>query len=197
MTAQLGLEQGGGLGKVCVIDTENSFRPENIGPIAERYQLVPEDVLENIVYTKAFTSDSQMQIIEQLGALFSTERYSVLIIDSIMALFRTEYTGRGMLAERQQNLSRMLGRLKKVAEEYNIAVVMTNQVQSDPSGQMFVADPKKHVGGHVLAHASTVRLMTRNGRAGTKVLKVEQHPSMPQNDAGFSITEQGVADADV
>ena len=30
---------------------------------------------------------------------------------------------------------------------------------SDPAGGMtFVADPKKHVGGHVLAHASTVRL---------------------------------------
>ena len=48
---------------------------------------------------------------------------------------------------------------------------------SDPAGGMtFVADPKKHVGGHVLAHASTVRLSTRKGKGEQRVLKVVQAP---------------------
>ena len=34
----------------------------------------------------------------------SPERYRLLIVDSVMGLFRTEFTGRGELAERQQKL---------------------------------------------------------------------------------------------
>lgn len=38
------------------------------------------------------------------------------------------------------------------------------QMTADPGAAMsFVADPKKPVGGHVLAHASTVRLYLRKG----------------------------------
>ena len=37
----------------------------------------------------------------------------------------------------------MMAALKKIAEEFNVAVVITNQVISDPAGGMtFVADPK-------------------------------------------------------
>lgn len=44
-------------------------------------------------------------------------------------------------------------------------MLYTNQVMSDPAGGMtFVQDPKKPVGGHVLAHASTTRLYTRKGK---------------------------------
>jgi len=97
-----------------------------------------------------------------------------------MALFRVDYSGRGELAERQQKLGRMLSMLQKMADEFNIAVFITNHVVSDPgAGLSFIAgtaltrclakasladtgadsksppDPKKPIGGHVLAHAST------------------------------------------
>jgi hypothetical protein len=70
-----------------------------------------------------------------------------------------DYVGRGELSVRQQNLGQMLSKLMKLAEEFNVAVLYTNQVMSNPDGGMsFVSDPKKPVGGHVLAHASTTRL---------------------------------------
>lgn len=37
------------------IDTEGTFRPERISPIAERYGLDAEQALENIVYAKAYS----------------------------------------------------------------------------------------------------------------------------------------------
>jgi len=46
---------GGGGGKVAYIDTEGTFRPERIQPIAERYGLDHESVLENIAVARAFT----------------------------------------------------------------------------------------------------------------------------------------------
>ena len=50
------------------------------------------------------------------------------IVDSIMALFRVDYSGRGELSERQQKLNQMLSRLTRISEEFNVAVFITNQV---------------------------------------------------------------------
>ena len=61
-----------------------------------------------------------------------------------MSLFRVDYQGRGELSERQQKIGHLLSRLHKLAVEYNVAVVITNQVMADPGGSIFAgADNKK------------------------------------------------------
>lgn len=71
------------------------------------------------------------------------------------------------------------GLLSQVAEEFNVAVVITNQVMSDPGGGMtFVVDPKKPVGGHVMAHASTQRIYLRKGKGEQRVMKVVDSPCL-------------------
>jgi meiotic recombination protein DMC1 len=72
----------------------------------------------------------------------SEEPFKLLVIDSIMGLFRVEFQGRGELADRQQRLAIHIRELVKCAQEFNIAVVVTNQVTADP-GNMFVPDAKK------------------------------------------------------
>ncbi|KAJ6312917.1 hypothetical protein OIU77_014439 [Salix suchowensis] len=101
------------------------------------------------------------------------------IVDSVIALFRVDFTGRGELAERQQKLAQMMSRLIKIAEEFNVAVYMTNQVIADPRG-VFISDPKKPAGGHVLAHAATIRLMFRKGKGEQRVCKVFDAPNLPE-----------------
>ena len=82
-----------------------------------------------------------------------------------------------------------------MADEFNVAVFITNQVMSDPSGGLtFVADPKKAVGGHVLAHASTVRLSVRKGKAEQRLLKVVQAPALAEAEASYAIRPDGVVD---
>lgn len=64
---------------------------------------------------------------------------------------------------------------------------------SDPgAGMSYVPDPKKAVGGHVVAHASTTRLMLKKGRDNERIAKLMDSPSMPEGDARFMIGEQGV-----
>ena len=48
--------------------------------------------------------------------------------------------------------------------QFGIAVVITNQVvaQVDGAAGMFNADPKKPIGGNIMAHASTTRYMFLN-----------------------------------
>lgn len=68
-------------------------------------------------------------------------------------------------------------------------------VISDPGGgAMFVQDPKKPAGGHVVAHASCVRLSLRKGKGEQRVCKIYDSPSMPENEATFQITSGGIAD---
>ncbi|KAJ3132987.1 Meiotic recombination protein dmc1 [Geranomyces variabilis] len=194
--AQLPASMGGGNGKAAFIDTEGTFRPERIKQIATRFGVDGEAALDNIAVARAHNSEHQMELLNHLAARLCEERqYRLVVIDSIMALFRTDYSGRGELADRQQKLNQMLVKLTRIAEEFNVAVFITNQMTSDPGGGLtFVADPKKPIGGHVLAHASTTRLYLRKGRGESKMCKIYDSPDVPEAEAVFQITEGGIAD---
>uniref|UniRef100_A0A3Q2FE47 DNA meiotic recombinase 1 n=1 Tax=Cyprinodon variegatus TaxID=28743 RepID=A0A3Q2FE47_CYPVA len=142
--------------------------------------------------------EHQMELLDFVAAKFHEEGgvFKLLIIDSIMALFRVDFSGRGELAERQQKLAQMLSRLQKISEEYNVAVFVTNQMTADPgAGMTFQADPKKPIGGHILAHASTTRISLRKGRGEMRIAKIFDSPDMPENEATFAISGGGVTDA--
>lgn len=122
--------------------------------------------------------------------------YSLVVVDSIMAPFRVDYSGRGELAERQQCLAKVLSRLQKISEQFNVAVFLTNQVTADPGGGMtYVVDPKKPVGGNILAHASTTRLFLRKGKGDQRVCKIYDSPTIPESECLFQLSEGGIADA--
>ncbi|KAI9480482.1 MAG: meiotic recombinase Dmc1 [Benjaminiella poitrasii] len=183
--------------RTAYIDTEGTFRPDRIISIADRFGVDPDIVLDNIVVARAWNSDQQMDLICELAAHFADQRgsYRLLVIDSIISLFRCDYSGRGELADRQQKLNQMLSRLTKISEEYNIAVFLTNQVSSDPgAGMTFVADPKKPVGGHILAHASSTRIYLRKGRGDERVAKLYDSPDMPESEASYCINSGGIVD---
>ncbi|KAI8356088.1 meiotic recombinase Dmc1 [Choanephora cucurbitarum] len=184
-------------GEFPYIDTEGTFRPDRIMSIADRFGADPDIVLDNIVVARAWNSDQQMELIAELAAHFAEQKgiYRLLVIDSIISLFRCDYSGRGELADRQQKLNQMLSRLTKISEEYNIAVFLTNQVSSDPgAGMTFVADPKKPVGGHVLVSSSSFLIYLRKGRGEERVAKLFDSPDMPESEASYSISSGGIVD---
>lgn len=60
-----------------------------------------------------------------------------------------------------------------VSEEFNVVVLITNQVVSDPAGGMtFAASLPKPIGGNIMAHSSTTRLFLRKGRGEQRVCKI-------------------------
>ncbi|PIK53928.1 putative meiotic recombination protein DMC1/LIM15-like [Apostichopus japonicus] len=178
-------------GKIIFIDTENTFRPDRLRDIADRFNLDHNAMLDNVLYARAYTSEHQLELLDYAAAKFHEEAgvFKLLIIDSIMALFRVDYSGRGELADRQQKLAQMLSKLQKISEEYNVAVFVTNQMTADPGATMsFQADPKKPIGGHILAHASTTRISLRKGRGENRIGKIYDSPDMPENEATFAIS---------
>ncbi|XP_073997467.1 meiotic recombination protein DMC1/LIM15 homolog isoform X1 [Rhodnius prolixus] len=198
VTAQLPGANGYTGGKVIFLDTENTFRPDRLRPIADRFNLDQDAVLDNILYARAYTSEQQYELLDYVAAKFHEEGgiFKLLIIDSIMALFRVDYSGRGELADRQQKLGQMMSRIQKISEEYNVAIFITNQMTSDPgAGMTFQADPKKPIGGHILAHASTTRISLRKGRGEQRIAKIYDSPDLPENEATFAISNGGICDA--
>lgn len=197
ITTQLPREDGGAEGKVVYIDTEGTFRPERIRQIAEKYDLDPEVALDNIIYARALNSEHQMDLVENLGKELCQGQYKLIIVDSILANFRVDYCGRGELNERQQRLNQHLSKLNRIAEEFNLAVFITNQVQSDPGASSLFAsvDGRKPVGGHVLAHASATRILLRKGRGNERVAKLQDSPDMPENECVYTIGENGIYDS--
>lgn len=128
MTAQLSQEDGGGDGRVAFIDTENTFRPERIVEICDRFHVSSDEVLDNIIVARAYTSDMQIDLLEHVAMQMATTRFSLLIVDSATALFRVDFSGRGELSERQQKLNRFMSNLMKLAEQFGVACFLTNQV---------------------------------------------------------------------
>merc|ERR1712212_520569 len=92
------------------------------------------------------------------------------------ALYRTDYSGRGELSARQMHLARFLRMLLRLADEFGVAVMLTNQVVAQVDGAaMFSADPKKPIGGNIMAHGSTCeRAGANSGSAKSMIHLVSQ-----------------------
>lgn len=192
VNVQLPLEQGGLSGSAIFIDSENTFRPERVYQLARYAGLNPEDALKKIFVARAYNSDDQMLMAEKSEDLIEKNNVKLIVIDSLTSHFRSEYGGRGMLAERQQKLNRHLSSLHKIADLHNILVYVTNQVQSDPAA--FFGDPTRPVGGHVLGHQSTFRLYLRKSKAGKRIGRLVDSPYLPEGEAVFMVSEKGVTD---
>lgn len=197
VTSQLSFEMNGGQGKVIYLDTEGNFRPERIEAISERFGLDAEQTLENIIICRVFTHEEQMEVLKPVAALLSDPEqgpFRLLIVDSIIALFRVEFSGRGELSERQQKLGQHMSHLVRLAEEFNIAVVIVNQCMADPGALSMFGPVIKPVGGHVLAHASTTRVMLKKGKGEQRIAKIFDSPLMPEEEATFQISNGGICD---
>ena len=86
--------------KALYIDIEGTFRPEKLKSITERFGLAPDEVVSNVLYTRAYNSDYQNKLLMQACALMTESKFSLLIIDSVTNLYRTDYFGRGELSTR-------------------------------------------------------------------------------------------------
>jgi DNA repair protein RadA len=193
VNVQLPFEKGGVNGKCVFIDTEGTFRPARIKQIAESLGANSEKVLKNIFVARAFNSDHQILLLEKVSEMIKKgEPIKLMIIDSLTAHFRAEFSGRGQLADRQQKLNKYLHNLMKLAEQHNLAVYVTNQVMANPA-QMF-GDPTTAIGGHIVGHASTYRIYLRRGKKGSRVAKLIDSPNLPDNETIFFVSDAGVID---
>ena len=195
INVQLPRDKGGAEGMAVFIDGEGTFRPERIQQMAIGAGLDQVEALRNIKVARAFNSDHQMLLAEKVEDLITKEKLPIklVIIDSLTAHFRAEFCGRGTLADRQQKLNKHMHVLSKLAAMYNICIYVTNQVMAKPD--TFFGDPTTAIGGNIVGHNSTFRIYLRKGKKGTRVAKLVDAPALPDGEAVFMVTEEGLREA--
>ncbi|WP_137284239.1 DNA repair and recombination protein RadA [Halorussus salinisoli] len=219
VNVQLPREHGGLGGSAMFVDSEDTFRPERIDDMVkglpdeaiqaamdereiegtpdedEAMEELVEDFLDKIHVAKAFNSNHQMLLAEKAEELANEtqdDEYPVrlLCVDSLTAHFRAEYVGRGELAERQQKLNKHLHDLDKVGNLHNTAVVVTNQVASNPDS--FFGDPTQPIGGNILGHKSTFRIYLRKSKGDKRIVRLVDAPNLADGEAVMRVEDAGL-----
>ena len=133
-----------------------------------------------------------MLLVDEVQRASKNIDVKLIIVDSLIAHFRAEFLGRGMLADRQQKINRHMKELKKLADVNNALVLVTNQVMSKPDAMW--GDPTKPVGGHVIGHASTFRLYLQSPAAGSRIARLVDSPTCQKAKLKFFVTADRLRD---
>jgi DNA repair protein RadA len=220
VNVQLPSDQGGLHGRCVFIDSEDTFRPERIDEMVrgleaevleaamethgiedgsaeneEDIKAFVQSVLDKIHVAKAFNSNHQILLAEkanQISKEYEDDEFPVrlLCVDSLTAHFRAEYVGRGELAPRQQKLNKHLHDIDRVGNLYNAAVIVTNQVQSNPDA--FFGDPTKPIGGNILGHKSTFRMYLKKSKGNKRIVKLVDAPNLPDGESVMRVEGAGL-----
>ncbi|GAA0294752.1 DNA repair and recombination protein RadA [Halarchaeum salinum] len=220
VTVQLPKEHGGLEGSAVFVDSEDTFRPERIDDmvrglddevLADTMALhdieegdptndddldeLVQRVLEKIHVAKAFNSNHQILLAEKAKEVAQENQDTdwpvrLLCVDSLTAHFRAEYVGRGELADRQQKLNKHLHDLLRIGDLHNTAVVITNQVQSNPDS--FFGDPTKPIGGNILGHTSTFRIYLRKSKGDKRIVRLVDAPNLADGEAMMRVQDEGL-----
>lgn len=183
-------EKGGFDSGVLYIDTENTFSPERLDEICKERGLDPDFTLGRIMKLKASAAPLLIWYINRLPEIIKKHPVKLIVIDSIIALHRAEMRGRGTLADKQQQLSGLMHQLVKVADLYDVAVVITNQVVASPDP--FTAAIRA-TGGNVISHGSTHRIYLRKSGKHT-VAKMVDSPRYPAIEGSIDLVPSGIED---
>lgn len=124
----------------------------------------------------------------------ANEKFALLVVDSATNLYRTDFSGRGELSARQMSLAKFLRNLQRLADEHQVAVVLTNQVVAKVDNSFGGGMDKIPIGGHIMAHASQTRLYLRKGAKENRICKIYDSPNLPEAEATYSITDAGISD---
>ena len=193
VNATLPEDRGGLDSDVIIIDSENTFRPERIIQMATYLGVDPDVTLSRIHVARAFNSQHQVLLVDKAMELAQEMKCRLMIVDSLTSHFRAEYVGRGSLAERQQILNRHMHDLLNFATVNNAVIAVTNQVAAKPDA--FFGDPTRPIGGHIVGHTATFRIYLRKGKAGKRIARLIDSPNLPEGEAVFMVTEDGIKDA--
>lgn len=181
---------------VVYIDTEGTCNVKRFRQMLNRYKISntdANDYLKRIRIVNVHTADHQIFMAEQIESLFNKgQKVSLVVVDSLTALFRSGFSGRGELAPRQQKLNKHLRTLQKIAQLHDIPVFVTNQVMDNP-GQMY-GNPTKPVGGHIVTHAGMEIISLTKNSKGLRTAKLLDSMYLPESEATFIITENGIED---
>ncbi len=145
-----------------------------------------EDVAARLIITDALDFDDQQEAVRDAADF--AERVELIVLDSATGFYRLNRAGDAEGGDSLRAVARQITELLSLARKHDIAVVITNQVYSDPE-----SDRVKPLGGHTLEHWTGVVVRLDRFRGGNRRATLEKHRAKAAGEtATFKITEQGI-----
>jgi len=177
--------------RVLYVDTEDLSltRFRDIAAARADETPVPE-LTERLIVSEAADFDEQSEAVRDTEEF--AERVGLIVLDSATGFYRLERTAEDNEGETLRAVARQITHLLALAKRHDLAVVVTNQVFTDPD-----ADRTRPLGGNTLEHWTGVVVGLERFRGGNRRATVEKHRSEPAGErARFQITDAGIEDAD-
>lgn len=171
-------------GRTVYIDTE--------GLSIDRFTQMAEasgdadEIADRLVITAVHDFEEQKEAVREATELAADAE--LIVLDSATGFYRLERTDTAD-GEALRAVARQMTTLLGVARRHDLAVLVTNQVYTDPD-----SDQSKPLGGHTLAHWTGVVLRLERFRGGQRRARLEKHRSQPAGGTvRFTITETGLS----
>ena len=177
-------------GTAVYIDTEG-LSPDRFRQLAAaaatRGEQSIEDVTSRLIVSDAHDFASQEEAVRDAAEF--AERAELIVLDSATGFYRLNRTADADAGESLRRVADQVTHLLSLARKHDLAVVITNQVFTDPD-----SDRARALGGHTLGHWTGVILRLDRFRGGNRRATLEKHRSKPAGDtATFEITGDGLA----
>ena len=178
-----------GAGTAVYIDTEglspDRFRQLAAAAAGDDHPI--EDVTSRLIVSEAHDFEAQEEAVRDAAEF--AERAELIVLDSATGFYRLERTGDTDAGDSLRRVAKQVTHLLSLARKHDLAVVITNQVFTDPD-----TDRAAALGGHTLNHWTGVVLRLDRFRGGNRRATLEKHRSKPAGDtATFEITGDGLA----
>lgn len=170
---------------------EDTFRPKRVEQMAARYGMDSKDLLDNITFIRAYSSDHLSRVLQETKKMMTTSHYAMVIVDGAVTMMEREYSGRFMEDQRRQKLGEFMQRLHELCDIHGVAVVVTNQMERN---WMSFGPSRLPLCDNEMAHASTTRIWLRKGSKNQRVARIYNSPNLPVDEINFNITNEGISD---
>ena len=178
-------------GRVIYIDTEGVSLERFDRVLAAGDSALTIDSVEDRLLIEPVYDFDEQEIAVRETARHAAET-DLIVLDSATGFYRlerTRQTGSADDGESLRRVTRQVTHLLSLARKHGLAVVITNQVFTDPD-----ADRIRALGGHTLAHWTGTILRIDRFRGGNRRLTIEKHRDLAAGQsARFRITDTGIA----
>ena len=146
-----------------------------------------ETLASRLVITDAYDFDDQREAVRDAEEL--ADEVELIVLDSATGFYRLERAGDTEGGQSLRKVAKQVTHLLSLARRHDLAVVITNQVFTDPE-----SDRDRALGGNTLNHWTGAIVRVDRFRGGNRRATLEKHRSKPAGDsATFRIVENGLA----
>ena len=170
--------------KIIYIDTEASFSAERLVQMTK-----DESVLKRLLLFEPKTWEEQLKAVKELEGMVKKEHVGLVIIDSIVSLYRLEINDQNF-SEINRQLATVYSILSKIAREHNLPVLVTNQI--------YIAGEEVELTSKTIALYWSKALveLQKTDRPNHRMAIVRKHRSLPEGrSVEIKITEHGLEEA--